>query len=558
MTATGGACLLGGARIVQAAQLGDTLPDADVLIIGSGASGAAAAWRLASTGLNVVCLEQGDHVDYAESPAAKSDWELIRQRQWSPSPNARGRDADYPVADGDTPIKPLMYNAVGGSTIMWSCHSPRFHPSDFKIRSLDGVGADWPIDYFELEPYYELNQKMVGISGVNGDPAYPDRSPHPLPPIPIGTGGERVAAAMDKLGWHWWPADIQVNSEAYGAGRGQCNHCGPCELGCPLRAKGSTDVTYWPLALEAGADLITGARVFEIETDAKGRATGAVFYDRAGKTRRQRAGIVIVAANGIGTPRLLLLSRSKAHPNGLANSSDMVGRNLMFHPVAAVTGVFDEPLDSYRGITACAIASHQFYETDPSRDFVRGYMLQLVRGVGPVLTALNAYGVPQQWGPGHHRRFLEVFNHTSTMAVVGEDLPDPDNRVTLDESLTDSNGIAAPKITYRLQQNARRMLDHGLARSREIFTAAGAREMFEVDLLVDGGFHLMGTARMGDNPETSVTDRWGRSHDVDNLFIIDGSLFASAAAVNPTITIQSLALRAADHILETRQDARTA
>jgi choline dehydrogenase-like flavoprotein len=557
--ATGGACLLANTpaqQIVQAASLGSSLEDTDVLIVGSGASGAAAAWRLASAGFKVVCLEQGEYVDYAQSPATKSDWELIRQRSWNPSPNARAGRVDYPVADADSPIKPLMFNGVGGSTIMWSCHSPRFHPSDFRTKTLDGVGEDWPIDYEELEPYYDLNEEFVGIAGISGDPAYPERPPHHIPPIPIGKGAERVANAMDSLGWHWWPSDIQINSEQHGHGRGVCNHCGPCELGCPFRAKGSSDVTYWPLALEAGASIITGARVFELETDSRGKASGAIFFDRDGKIRRQRASIVIVAANGIGTPRLLLMSQSKHHPDGLANSSDMLGRNLMFHPVAGVTGVFDEPVDSYKGITAVSICSHEFYETDQERDFVRGYMLQLLRSFGPVITALGGYGVTQQWGKGHHRRFLDVFNHTATLAVLGEDLPDPENRVSLDPKLTDSDGLAAPKITYRLKDNVRRLLDHGIARSQEILTKAGAVEIQTVDLFAEAGFHLMGTARMGNNPETSVTNRWGRTHDVENLYIIDGSLFSSAAAVNPTITIQALALRTADHIIEHRADVK--
>lgn len=557
LAAAGGACALGPAasRIVSAADLSGAAAPVDVLIIGSGASGAAAAWRLASAGLTVTCLEQGEHVDYGKAAAAQPDWELLRQREWSPSPNRRRGPADYPVNDDDSPIKTLMYNAVGGSTIMWSCHSPRFHPSDFRTRTLDGVGDDWPLDYAELEPWYDLNEDIVGIAGVPGDPAYPPRRPHRLPAVPMGLGAERLASAFDGFGWHWWPSDVQINTRAWGDGRGECNQCGPCEMGCPLRAKGSTDVTYWPLALKAGATLVTGARVSRIETDTRGRAVGAVYRDRRGRDHLQRASIVIMAANGIGTPRLLLMSASAAHQDGLANRSGMVGRNLMFHPVAALTGVFDEPLDSYRGITACSIWSHEFYESDPARDFVRGYMLQLVRGVGPVLTGLGAYGVPQTWGEAHHRRFLEVFNHTATMAVVGEDLPEPENRITLDTGNTDSDGNPAPRIHYRLQDNARRMLDHGLARSRELMSAAGAREMHEIELLVDGGFHLMGTARMGTDPNTSVCDRWGRSHDVDNLYVIDGSLFTTAAAVNPTITIQALALRTADHIARRKADA---
>ena len=538
-------------KIVSAQQLTGTI-EADVLIIGSGASGAAVAWRLSQAGINVVCLEQGDWQDYAEAPATKPDWEIIRQRSWNPNPNVRGLAADYPVSDDDSAIKPLMFNGVGGSTIMWSCHAPRFHPSDFRTNTLDGVGTDWPLTYEDLEPYYDLNDEISGVAGVNGDPAYPPRSPRQTPPVPLGPGGQKLVKGFEGLGWHWWPCDVQINTEPYGEGRGECNHCGPCELGCPFGAKGSTDFTYWPAALEAGAQLITGARVFEIETDANGRATGAAFYDKAGQARRAKADVVIVAANGIGTPRLLLMSESKAHPNGLANGSDMVGRNLMFHPVAVATGVFDEAMDGYRGITACILASHEFYETDPSRDFKRGYMFQALRSVGPLMTALGGYGVPIPWGERHHTRFEEAFNRTTTLAVVAEDLANPENRVTLDRTVTDSSGLPAPHVRYVLDDNAKAMLNHGLGKAEEVFQAAGASEIHTIPYLDQAGFHLMGTARMGDDPDSSVVNAFGQAHDVDNLLIVDGSVFVTAAAVNPTVTIQALALRAADRLIETR------
>ena len=524
------------------------------MIIGAGASGAAAAWSLGKAGFKVVILEQGDWVDYAEAPAAKDTWEVIRQRDWNPNPNFRINAADYPVNVDDTPIHPLMYNAVGGSTIMWSCHNPRFRPSDFKVQSLDGVGADWPISYEDLAPFYELNDRMSGVSGLAGDPAFPEREPRPMPPIPLGKGPEKIAKACNALGWHWWPADIQINATPYGDGRGECNHCGPCELGCPFGAKGSTDFTYVPLAQKYDVEMVTGARVFEIETDHDGRATGAAYFDRNGETRRVRADVVIIAANGIGTPRLMLMSQSRAHPNGLANSSDALGRHLMFHPVAVVTGLFDDPLDGYRGITACSIASQEFYETDPDRDFVRGYMIQMLRHHGPLLTALQSYGVPIGWGKDHHRRFVEVFNHTVAAGVVAEDLPNPDNRVTLDPELTDTSGLPAPKVAYQYDDNAKKMVAHGIARSEELMRTAGAKEVHVIPEVQQAGFHLMGTARIGDNRANSVVNGWGQTHDVENLFVIDGSVFASAAAVNPTSTIQAFALRAAAHIADTRRE----
>ena len=198
-----GAAGLAAARLKYGQLIRDAAADEDieteVLIIGAGASGAAAAWRLASQGLDVVCLEQGEWLDYLKIPSIYDDWEVARQREWNPNPNVRGLPADYPVQDDDTQIKPMMYNAVGGTSIMWSCHAPRFHPSDFRTRSLDGVGNDWPISYWDLEPYYDLNDKMSGVSGLNGDPGNPPRSARPLGPLPIGKGAERLASALEQI-----------------------------------------------------------------------------------------------------------------------------------------------------------------------------------------------------------------------------------------------------------------------------------------------------------------------------------------------------------------------
>ena len=527
--------------------------DADVLIIGAGASGAAAAWRLAAAGFDVVCLEQGGWYDHARAPSLGADWELSRFARNSNNPNIRRLPEDYPVNDGDTPIAPSMYNAVGGSTIHWGGHFPRFHPQDFKVRSVDGVADDWPLTYGELEPYYDLNDRMMGVSGLAGDPANPPRVPRDMPPLAPGRGGEILARAFDRLGWHWWPTDNAINTRAR-EGRGACNNCGPCDLGCPVGARGSTDITYWPRALDAGARLRTHARVREILVDGQGRATGAVYFDEKGVERHQRARVVILAANGVGTPRLLLLSKSTAHPNGLANSSGLVGRNLMHHPTGLVTGLFAEDLEGYKGLFSQSIFSQEFYDTRPKHNFVRGFQLQILRCDGPVSVAAGGYleGVP--WGPTHHVEFAARFGRLASSTITAEDLPNERNTVTIDAELVDGDGIPAPKLTYAVDGNTRAMIDFGIARARELFAEAGALRTVDQPLLPSAGFHLMGTARMGDDAKTSVVDRWGRAHDVSNLFIIDGSVFVTCAALNPTSTIQALALRTADHIIETRGD----
>lgn len=525
--------------------------ECDVLVIGAGASGAALSWRLASHGIRVTCLEQGDWVDRARLPSAGDDWESVRLRAWNPNPNIRALPGDYPVDHRDCPMRPLMFNGVGGSTVMWSCHAPRFHPSDFRVRTLDGVADDWPLDYAELAPYYELNDRMSGHAGLAGDPAMPERPARALPPAGLTPGDRRMIAAFERLGWHWWPADLAFNTKA-ADGRGDCNNCGPCEIGCPRRAKSSADLTYWPLAIRHGAQLITHARVAEITVDAQGRASGAAYFDASGAMQRVRASAVVLAANGVGTPRLMLMSQSGRFPNGVANSSGLVGRNLMLHPLARVAGTFDELVYGHRGIAAGAIISKQFYETDRTRGFVRGLKMQLLRSHGPALVALGSTVGRLAWGRAHHRQFQSVFDHTVSVSICADDLPEPENRVVLHDTLTDSNGLPAPAMIYRLGENSRRILEFGVARAKELLTEAGARTAAEWPLISDAGFHLMGTARMGDDPERSVVDRWGRAHDVPNLFVIDGSVFVTAAAVNPTHTIQALALRTADHIIAGR------
>ncbi len=519
----------------------------DVLVIGAGASGGALTWSLSQAGIKVMCLEQGGWTDPKDYPPLMDDWELHRQAEANASPNVRKLPQDYPVNDSDSPIEPLMYNAVGGSTIHWGAHFPRLLPSDFRVRTLDGVADDWPLSYGELEPFYDLNDRMIGVAGAAGDTAYPPKPPRQTPPIPLGRLGEAMVRGFETMGWHWWPSDSAIITRPY-RGRPACNNCGPCELGCPTGARAGADITYWPEALKSGAVLKTDARVREITVDKSGLATGAIYYDADGVAHQQQARIVVMAANGIGTPRLLLNSRSSLFPDGLANGSGMVGRNLMFHNHVELAGVFEEELDSYKGPYSCSVVSHQFYETDPSRGFTRGYTFQIARSGGPAEIAMGFSGTNQvPWGQHHHEALAERLGHAVTVAVSGEDLPEPHNRVTLDPQLTDSDGIPAPRISYTLSENSRKILDHGIASGTELLKAAGAKEVLATPLL-STGYHLMGTAGMGADPAGSVVDGHGRCHDVKNLFIVDGSVFVTSGAVNPTSTIQALALYIAYYI----------
>jgi choline dehydrogenase-like flavoprotein len=310
-------------------------------------------------------------------------------------------------------------------------------------------------------------------------------------------------------------------------------------------------VTYWPAALEGGVDLRTRARVREITVDGDGRAAGAVYFDAAGRVREQRARAVVLACNGIGTPRLLLNSVSERFPRGLANGSGLVGKRLMFHPFGCVTGIFAEPIDGHHGPLGSFLYSHEFYETDRARGFVRGVQLQLNRDSGPLAAAMGGFtGHPVAWGSDHHRQVRERYGHSLNIGVLVDDLPEEHNAVTLSPTLTDGNGIPAPRIRYTVSENSRRALDFGLERAAELLTAAGAHTVRRDPLVRDSGWHLMGTARMGEDPARSVVDPWGRAHDVPNLFVVDASVFVTGAAVNPTTTIQAIALRTADWLGE--------
>ena len=529
---------------------------ADVLIIGAGAAGGVVARRLAEAGMDVLCLEQGDWPDRADYPGPKPDWELQAMKQWAPDPNVRGGPADYPIDVSGSDIVPLMYSGVGGSTVLYAGDWPRLTPSDFRVRSLDGVADDWPLTYEELEPCYDSIARQVGVAGYANDPAYPAGADLPLPPLPLGRGVMDVVRAHDRLGWHWWPAPCAILSLPY-EGRHPCAQWGSCMQGCPEGAKASTDVTHWPQAIALGARVLTRARATRLLLGPDRLVTGAEYVDAEGRADRAEADVVVLAANAIGSARLLLLSACEAFPDGLANTSGLVGRRLMMHPFAVVTGVFEASLETWRGNVGSRIHSLQFYESDERRGFVRGAKWSLAPSTGgPMNAAMPARAGAAVWGDEHHARVRERFGHCLSWGIFGEDLPDESNRVTLDPVLVDASGVRAPRVSYRASENSRRLLDFHVERARESLLEAGARSVDSLALMRSAGWHLLGTARMGTDPATSVVDAWGRAHDVDNLYVVDGSVFVTAGGVNPTNTICALALRFADRLVERRAHQR--
>ncbi len=526
---------------------------ADVLIIGTGAAGGIVAKELAEAGLRVTCLDQGPWVLPEQKPHWSADWEWQRATRWATEVNIRGLSNDYPI-DTDSEHT-LMWNGIGGSTVVYTAVWPRFRPSDFRKGAEHGLAPDWPITYEDLAPFYDEVDRMVGVGGLDGDPAIPPRGAFPVPGPAHGRFGERTGRAFDRLGWHRWPMPVAILGRDYD-GRPACNNCSACQSGCPTGAMYDVSLHMIPKAIAAGAHVIADARVETIETDSAGRATGAVYVDRAtGIRHRQEADLVVVACNGVGTPRLLLLSANARQPNGLANSSDQVGRNLMHHTAAIVEAFVDEDLESHKGVINGTHICEEFAETDTGRGFVNGFTMHVVRLNGASYQALGGHTAQRPpWGAAHHDWFRSHFSRGFGVLVLGDDLPRASNRVTLSDTVNDSSGLPAPHLEYGLHENDRRLVRYGIDRAVELCKAADAHEIRVGDFHeADGKYHpptwhQLGTARMGDDPATSVTTRWHQAWDVPNLYIVDGSSLPTGAAVNPTSTISALALRAARHI----------
>jgi choline dehydrogenase-like flavoprotein len=529
----------------------------DFVIVGSGAAGGVLAKELATAGFSVVVLEQGP---WRQSHEFRHDeignWMLsamLPPPADFPQTFRRSAGEQARVA-GDPP--PLLYaHGVGGSSVHFSGNYWRLRPVDFRERTLlgpiAGTGfADWPITYEELEPYYTKVDWEIGVSGAPG-PADPPRSrPYPMPPMPIKSSGALLERGARKLGLHAQPAPLAITSQPYD-GRLACGHCGYCILhGCEMGAKSSTLVTMIPKAVATGnCEVRPDSTVMRVDTDAAGRATGVTYLDLQGGEHRQSARAVILAANGAETPRLLLLSDSPRFPDGLANSSGLVGRYLMWNAHADTFALFEHQLNEYKSVQATRII-HDFYDSDPRRGHYGGGGLDGRLLTGPVL--FNLFDLPAdvpRWGTGYAQVLAQYYTRTMQIAAAGTSLALESNTVTLDPDVKDKWGRPALRATYRDHPDDVANIGFLQARARELLEAAGAQKVWGPPAAESSiGAHLLGTARMGDDPRTSVVDRYHRAHDVPNLFICDGSSFVTSGRGQPTMTIQALAFRAADHI----------
>jgi len=524
-----------------------TRDQTDVVVIGSGAGGGVICRELAEAGLNVVVLEAGKRYrPYQDYPTQAQDFEVRAENVFLPEDGRR----DLYTSPGKSPFSYHRVKGVGGSTLAYHAMSPRFHESDFRVRSEDGVADDWPISYADLEPYYTKVEYDLGVSGPNGAEANPFEAPRsrpfPTPPHPFNLASRTIKRGADKLGLHLVREPLAIPTVDWN-GRPACINAGTCRLGCRIAAKSSVDVTYIPWAEKTKrVQLRIECTAREITVSDDGKARSVIYFDQNGQEQEVFARVIVVAGNAVETARLLLLSKSSRFPGGLANSSGLVGKRFVEHLSVFAYGVFSERLDPWRGVPTGGIIQ-DFYATNSKNSFVRGWTTAVENeSQWPLSTAKRVGG----WGAEHQARMKQVFGHTVGVASDGEQLPAESNQVKLDPSVKDNYGIPVPLIVNNWQQNDLAMIDAMAKSHREILEAAGAREVSVNPCVAGNSSHYLGTCRMGDDPSKSVVDPWCRTHDVPNMFIGDGSVFVTGAAVNPALTISALASRTADGIVE--------
>lgn len=545
----------------------------DAVVVGSGAGGAAAAWRLVSAGLRVLILEAGPRFDpVRDYPLDSPGWE---RRAFPAPPGSRapvrygdlGRlapdDADLAGFDAARPPRIrgdrrqpsasgyAHVQGFGGSTLHYVGEAHRLHPESFRLRGSTGQGLDWPLGYADLEPLYQAVEATIGVAGPDDPGARWRSAPYPLPAHPLSPPARRLGAAAGALGWDWGPNARAALPFAW-RDRPGCNYCGQCSRGCPLGDKGSADVTFLALAEATGRlAVLTGAQVTALHPGPGGRIA-ALSYVRDGTLQRQETPLLFLAAGAVQTPRLLLANRSVDHPRGLANSSGQVGLNFMETLSVTLAGLAPGLGLGQRGLPADAI-SWQFNAPDALPGTAGGFRLTssaqeagLNGPIGHATRLLSGHG------RGLKQALRDSFGQALAVTATGAVIADERSRITLSPDETDATGLPLPVIHSVLTPNSLRLLRAMRDAAARLLAGAGVARILEQRSSWDAftATHVFGTARMGTDPAGSVTDPFGRSHDHPNLFVADASLFpGSGGGESPSLTISALALRAADRAL---------
>ena len=504
-----------------------------VVVVGSGAGGGTIAYELTRQGIPVVLLEAGPHL--TRDDYVNDEWAAFAQMAWL---DPRTTSGSWRITKDFANLPAWIVKAVGGTTTHWAGATPRFHPHEFRTRStygrIDGANLlDWPITLDDLAPYYDRAEQALGSTHRHG-----------RPPLPANNNYTVLANGAERIGYHFYATGpYATNAEPYD-GRPASVQDGFNFQGDKNGSKWSTLVREIPRALETGKlDLRPESQAVQVTHDKRGRVDGVVYLDKDGALHRQAAKVVCVAGNSIESPRLLLMSASSLFPDGLANGSGQVGRNYMRHTTGSVYARFDKPVHMYRGETMAGIVADEARH-DTSRGFAGGYYFETL-ALGPAFLA--SFVEPGSWG----REFTEIMDayaNTAGLWIVGEDLPQESNRITLNPDVTDRFGLPVADVHFDDHPNDVAMREHAYRQGTLLYDAAGAVGSHHTPPYPST--HNLGTCRMSDDPRDGVVDAFGRAHDVPGLYVSDGSVFTTGAAANPTLTIVALAIRQAEHIAE--------
>ncbi len=543
------------------------MPEYDVIIIGAGAGGGVAAGVLAEAGKQVLLLERGRSYTFDQIPRDHLRHNRLSLYGHAMGPDLEGNPRVFVDPQGhEHLVRPhengYQNNAmgVGGGTRIYGAQAWRFLPQDFRMASNYGVPqgsslADWPITYDELEFYYAEAEQELGVAGdsIASAIVWPRGADYPLPAVPVNRTGLTLRQGAASLGWETLTPPLLINSRPYN-GRPACTQCQHCVgFACPVDAKNGTHNTMIPRALASGrCTLVTEAIVERIDTDSDGTVIGVSYYDHENRRISARAATVVVSAGAIETARLLLNSTSPQHPHGLGNHSDQVGRHLQGHYYPDACGMMPEPV--YDGVgPGVDTATCQFNHGNPG--IVGGGMLADEFIVMPIIFWKHQLppGVPR-WGQANKTFMREGYRRAIRVTGPVQDIPNPQARVTIDPQVRDRWGIPVARLSGTTHPETVRTAAFMADRAREWLQAAGATQIWNhpPGLFLSGGQHQAGTCRMGDNPQTSVVDRWGRVHGHTNLFVADGSLHVTNGGFNPVLTILALAFRTAHYIAKSR------
>jgi choline dehydrogenase-like flavoprotein len=509
----------------------------DLLVVGAGPAGSLVAREAAAAGLDVTVLDAGPRFDGDRRERMEAH---LRPDEGPPWPRDPERDA-YTTGGRPYPLARSRVKGVGGSTLAWQGMAPRLRERDFELATRHGVGVDWPLSYADLRPWYARAERAFGVAGAPGPSGPPREEPYPMPAFPPSASDAVLAAGAESVGVATRPAPNARNSEAR-EGTPACVGYGTCRPACPSGAKYTAERTV-AAAEAAGATVVSEAPVRRLLHDGD-RVTGVRYTTPDGEAVREARGVVL-AAGGVENPRLLLLSRSADHPDGLANSSGAVGRYFADHLFAGVGGRVDRETRQHHVGFHTTESDHLYDGTDP----VVGVKLEFLNDAGP--TPVGVALSDGSWGDELADRVREAYGGHLAVGALVEQLPDPDNRVTLDPERTDDHGDPVPRVEWSVDERTRRGIERANEVQRAILAAVDAEVTWTVDAANTGpAAHQMCTTRMGRDPTTSVVDPDCRAHDVENLWVAGSSVFPTGGAMNPTLTIAALALRLGDHVAD--------